>query len=148
MFIQEYPQWKRFYLPFSMRGLTVLDVGAGEGETARFFLENGAKKIVCIEPNHRAFEYLLGNARHRPMECFNKRFDLDDLVFRFFDFMKMDIEGYEEQLLGVQLEKPSVIEIHGLQLRDKFNGGGYMIKDVGHDDRCCTCYAYWGISHV
>jgi hypothetical protein len=36
--------WKKNYLPISVNNLVVLNVGAGEGEIARFFLANGAEK--------------------------------------------------------------------------------------------------------
>ena len=116
MFLYEHDEWLKYYLPISMKGLTVLDVGAGEGETARFYLEHGAKKVLCVEPDKNCFMRLKENAVGRPLVCFNKRFSIDDLNL-LFDFMKMDIEGYEEALLDVPIKKPCVIEVHGLQLR-------------------------------
>ncbi len=60
--------------------------------------------------------------------------------------MQMDIEGYEEALLGVELSVPAVIEVHGLQLRDKFLKKGYRISysnfDVERGFACCS-YAFW-----
>jgi hypothetical protein len=58
----------------------------------------------------------------------------------------MDIEGYEEALLGVKLETPAAIEVHGLQLCDKFEAAGWRIKAL--NEECekgygCTKYAYW-----
>jgi hypothetical protein len=50
IFIGEYADWETFYLPVNVKGLTVLDVGAGEGETARFYLEHGAKKLFALNP--------------------------------------------------------------------------------------------------
>src|SRR6266487_1224904 len=40
--------WHRAYLPC---GDVVLDVGAGNGETAQFYLNHGAKHVVCVEPD-------------------------------------------------------------------------------------------------
>jgi len=127
MFIYNYVDWLKYYLPTSVKGLTVLDVGAGEGETARFFLEHGARKVLCIEPDEDCFVRLEKNSLGRPIECFHKRFNVGDLNLQF-DFMKMDIEGYEEALLDVLVEKPCVVEVHGLQLREKFEKAGYTIR--------------------
>jgi predicted RNA methylase len=139
MFIHEYDEWLEYYLPIPVRGLTVLDVGAGEGETARFYLEHGAKKVLAIEPDEACFVRLKENAVGKPLECFNRRFCLDDLKLQF-DFMKMDIEGFEEALLSVPIQKPCVLEVHGLQLVEKFRQAGYVVRN--ESIRGCTSYAY------
>lgn len=146
-YVLEYQDWLENYLPISVKGLTILDVGAGEGETARFYLEHGAKKVLCIEPHHESYLRLAMNAKNRPMVCFNKRFTLSDLQMQF-DFMKMDIEGYEEPLLNVQFTKPCVIEVHGLQLRDKFAKAGWIIKKSGHHDFGSTDHAYKNLPYM
>jgi SAM-dependent methyltransferase len=128
MFVDEGDEWKKHYLPINVKGLTVLDVGAGEGETARFFLEHGARKVLCIEPDEACFRRLTENARDRPLTCFKKRFSKDDLNLPF-DFMKMDIEGFEVELLGAHFGKPCVVEVHGQELRERFAGEGYAIED-------------------
>jgi predicted RNA methylase len=127
-YIYERDDWLKSYLPIDIKDLTALDVGAGEGESARFYLENGASKVICIECDDLSFKKLKENAMKFPLECFHKRFSIEDLGLKF-DFMKMDIEGYEEELLGIAIEKPCVIEVHGLQLREKFMKAGYMIKN-------------------
>lgn len=142
MFLDDADEWNKHYLPINMKGLTVLDVGAGEGETARFYLEHGAKKVLCIEPDKTCFKKLKENAIGKPIKCYNERFSLDDLKLPF-DFMKMDIEGYEEELLGTPNEKPCVIELHGLPLRDKFKKAGYKIRDKDWTD--WLSYAYKNI---
>lgn len=145
MFMNERSGWFKFYLPINVQGLTVLDVGAGEGETAKFFLEHGARKVICIEPHDASFRMLQLNAKVKPIVALNKKFDLADLD-RKFDFMKMDIEGYEEALLDVKIKKPAVVEIHGLQLRDKFVRAGWKIKYVTakpYREFYCACYGYW-----
>ncbi len=142
MILLENIDWQTHYVPINLKGKTVLDVGAGEGETAKFFLEHGAQKVVCVEPDQECFKRLVYNAeRHKELVPINAPFDLGMLKLSF-DFMKMDIEGYEQILLGVQLPKPSVLEIHGLYLRDAFKAKGYrMARHVGTD---WTCYGYWG----
>ena len=67
MFLSEYTKWKKWYLPpdhrKGIKGQVVLDVGAGCGETAYFFLKNGASKVISIEPDKKAFEILSENSR-------------------------------------------------------------------------------------
>lgn len=138
--------WSKYYLPIDVRGLTILDIGAGEGETAKFFLDHGAAKVICIEPEPTALKILQTNALNHPgkIVIYPKPFELSDLSIKH-DFMKMDIEGYEEALLTIeQLPAPSVIEIHGLQLRDKFRKQKYRIDDSPTVNGIgCTSFAYW-----
>ena len=144
LFLDE--EWARYYLPIDVTGLTILDIGAGEGETAKFFLDHRASKVICIEPEPSAIQILEANALNHPgkIEVHPKFFELSDLSIKH-DFMKMDIEGYEESLLNVaQLPAPSVIEIHGLQLRDRFKKQPYRIDDTPTKKSInCVSFAYW-----
>lgn len=55
--------YRRYYLPsFPLEGKTVLDIGAGGGETAYVFLKAGAKEIVSVEADPYVERYLRGNA--------------------------------------------------------------------------------------
>jgi hypothetical protein len=124
--------WEQMYLPIDVTDKTVLDVGAGQGESARFFLEHGATKIICIEPDPSATPNLAFNAsKHKELECYFRCFQLSDLADFQYDFLKMDIEGYEEMLLDLPtpLSKSYAIEVHGLQLAEKFVKKGYTIHD-------------------
>jgi predicted nicotinamide N-methyase len=48
---REWQSWKSWYLPpWSLKGKTVLDVGAGCGETALFYYLHGASRVIAIEP--------------------------------------------------------------------------------------------------
>lgn len=91
----------------------VLDVGAGCGETALFFFLNGARKVICVEPNSNLVAYLRRNARlnHWNVEVLDVPFNLDMLSLKF-DFMKMDGEGCEEELLKAEKLPPAAIEVH------------------------------------
>ena len=131
MFVGESPSWKKWYLPVDVQGLTILDVGAGEGESARFYLEHGAKKVICIECDDVAFKNLALNAVGKPMECYHKRFDLSDLK-REHDFLKLDIEGGEAALLDLKshVSVPCVIELHSIELAKAFYKKGYTLKNV------------------
>jgi SAM-dependent methyltransferase len=143
MILRETTDWSKHYLPIDLKGKTVLDVGSGEGETARFFLQHGAAKVICIEPDKEAFSYLKLNASKNRLIALNKTFELTDLSIPH-DFLKMDIEGYEEILLTVKLNTPTVLEVHGLQLRDKFRKAGWRIdNEATKKDYACTSYAYW-----
>jgi hypothetical protein len=146
MIFNETEDWIQYYKPIDVNGLTVLDIGAGEGETAKFYIEHGAKKVICVEPSRIAFGVLKDNAaRHSEIMPINKSFSLSDLSLSH-DFLKIDIEGYEELLLNIRLEQPAVIELHGLQLRDKFQQKGFRIIDTserGYGCNGCTSYAFW-----
>lgn len=131
LYIAEYAVWKKYYAPFSLEGKTILDVGAGEGETARFFIEQGAASVICIEFDHECLLSLRANARNRPITVIPEKFKIEHLNLDF-DFMKMDIEGYEEALLGMNIEFPCVIEVHGLQLLDRFISQGYKLVHQGY----------------
>jgi len=83
----ELDMWHKHYLPI---GQTVLDVGAGCGETALFYLKHGAQRVICIEADKTALELLV------------KNFGSDDrvsIVSARVDSIKIDIEGDEENLV-------------------------------------------------
>lgn len=107
--------WERFYLPVDPAGLTVLDIGAGCGETAAFYLAHGAEKVISIEPVPSAFSILKRNVEKNGLNVvtINDFFRLNHLSLEH-DLMKMDIEGAEKLLLGYhrKLETPIVIEAH------------------------------------
>ena len=147
MINRETSDWEKHYLPIDLHGKVVLDVGAGEGETAMFFLQHGASKVICIEAEPGAYGYLALNQRKHPkyITATNSKFELSQLNIPH-DFLKMDIEGYEEILLDVKLKTPAATEVHGLQLCDKFKAAGWRINTTNTD--CakgygCVRYAYW-----
>ena len=147
MILKQTPEWQRHYLHFSVCQKVVLDVGAGEGETARLFLQFGAKRVICIEPEESAFRWLKNNAAtHRDLlEIYQKQFTLADLQ-RPFEILKMDTEGYEECLLGIKLKIPAVVEVHGLPLVERFKKDGWYIEPLNAEvakGYGCTNYAYW-----
>lgn len=109
----EWLDWKRYYLPFSLEGATILDVGSGCGETAMFYFLHGARRVVCVEPDKRLSTIVAQNIRSNGWnaEVLNRPFGLD-LLTDEFDFMKMDCEGCETQLLRAVSIPPCVIEVH------------------------------------
>ncbi|MDA4137131.1 MAG: hypothetical protein OK449_09090 [Thaumarchaeota archaeon] len=119
-----YTQWSYDYIPteFSLKGLTVLDAGAGCGETAHLFLENGAAKVIAIEPDPSACENLRQTIKVNdwPVEVIQEPFKLEHLKLKF-DFCKMDIEGGEAELLKLDaLPFPISIEVHSEELKRQF----------------------------
>ena len=118
---REWKMWKEFYLPpFGLEGMTILDVGAGCGETAHFFFEHGAARVVAIEPDRKALRFLRENSRRNKwhIRIVPRPFRIGDLQEKH-DFMKMDGEGCERLLLRLPrdaLLKPSVIEAHNVEV--------------------------------
>ena len=127
-FIKYWEVWRKCYLPkFSLEGKTVLDVGAGCGETAMLFFMHGAEKVVAVEPDSKAVECLRENIERNKwnVEVIPECFSLEHLKLQF-DYMKMDCEGCEEMLLHIpELNKPSVIEVHKNDLLRQFEGRGW-----------------------
>lgn len=135
--LSEWSRWKKWYLPFAVRGMTVLDVGAGGGETAHLFFQSGAKRVIAVELDELAVSSLEENKRANGwnMEIIPGGFDLSLLKMEF-DLMKMDIDGAEASLLSLEkLEKPSIVETHTPELTAKFQEkfGMKVIGTLGRD---------------
>ena|SRR5438094_3211210 len=95
----ELARWHEWYLP--VKG-TVLDLGAGAGETAQFFLNHGADRVVCIEADPEALRLL------------HENFDNDKritIVAAHLDKIKSDIEGSERDMT-VEVHFPFKIKKH------------------------------------
>src|SRR5437899_4882266 len=84
---EELELWHRFYLPV---GKTVLDLGAGCGETAFFYLNHGAEKVICVEGDPGAATLLRKNFGSDPRVT---------IIPEFINSIKMDIEGAEENMI-------------------------------------------------
>jgi hypothetical protein len=123
MMLYEWGTWTRCYAPrgFDFHGKTVLDVGAGEGETVELYRLLGAKKFICVEPDPQRASRLRENSKRNgwETEVFEEPFSLKFLE-RDFDFMKMDCEGCERILLGMHLSFPCMIETHGSSTAEGF----------------------------
>jgi hypothetical protein len=126
-FIDEWNVWKNCYLPrFSLKGKTVLDIGAGCGETAFFYFLHGAKKVVAIEPYVKAVSILRENAEINKwnVHIIPEKFKLEHLEIPH-DFMKVDIEGGEVELLKVEINEPCIVEVHNNELKTEFKRRGF-----------------------
>ncbi len=84
---RELPLWHRCYLPV---GKTVLDVGAGMGETALFYLNHGASRVICIEADPESLKHLRENFRNDPRI---------QVIDAHIDSVKVDIEGGERGMV-------------------------------------------------
>ena len=114
--------WKRYYLPpFSLEGKTVFDAGAGCGETAHFYLLNGAKKVIANEVNTASIAFIAQNALTNGwnVEIIPRAFEIGMLSSYSYDFLKMDIEGGERGLLAYDGKlQPCVIEVHDEETKE------------------------------
>ncbi len=111
---REIKMWEREYLIIDLKGKTVLDIGAGCGETAAFFLHNGAKKVIAIEGDKYAVEVMKENISRNGMnvEPICSRFNKEHIEIKH-DFMKVDCEGGERELLNYHEQLgPCVVEAH------------------------------------
>lgn len=128
--------WINEYLPdFSLKGKTVLDVGSGCGESAYFFLSHGAKKVICIEQSYSRVLHLIRNNRnwskgkeYNVLEVLHKRFNPENDLKIKADFMKVDIEGFEQLLLNYNITIPTVLEVHTWYLVEQFIKKGFRFK--------------------
>ena len=123
MMLYEWGTWMRYYVPrgFDLHGKTVLDVGAGEGETVELYRLLGAKRFICVEPDPQRAGRLRDNSARNGwgVEVYEEPFSLKFLE-REFDFMKMDCEGCERILLETRVAFPCVLETHGSSITEGF----------------------------
>jgi hypothetical protein len=129
MLLNEWIEWEKVYkAPFSLKGKTVLDVGAGCGETALFYFLKGAEKVICVESNPMCGSYLEKNRAFNNwnMEIYLEPFKLEHLTLNF-DLCKMDIEGGEKDLLLLdRIDFPLCLEVHGKVLLEAFSKLGFI----------------------
>jgi hypothetical protein len=116
------------YLPkFSLKGKTVLDIGACCGESANIFLKAGAKKVVCIEPNLNRVKYIEFNKKNLGwnVDVIPEKAAPKHIIETSPDLIKCDIEGYEMDLIDYLPKYPCVLEVHNYWIRDKFAERGF-----------------------
>ncbi len=112
----ELVKWHVYYLPRNgklpdpvLKGTAaVLDIGAGNGETCQFYLNHGARRVICIEPMSNLLVENFGSDGRVTI--------LPDYV----GFIKSDCEGGERDMVVegghgvpsrwhvVQRENPSI----------------------------------------
>jgi SAM-dependent methyltransferase len=130
LMIEEQPSWSYYLPPYSLKRKVILDVGAGSGETARFFVNHGASRVYCCEISQEGLKGLnLNKARGKPITIIPEPFNLNMVEKIKPDFIKMDIEGYETPLLNEDLSKmpDTVLEAHNCYVIDGFKERGFKV---------------------
>lgn len=132
--------WAEVYGKSDFSGELVLDIGADRGSTAEFFLNNGARSVVCSEPaNSVYYRELRGLADRDDRICVvrpvlsPKR--AEGLLMAWKpDTLKLDCEGCEEHFVDAIAEHrpPCVLaEAHSLEvfmtLSEKMKDAGYTL---------------------
>ena len=134
MMLYEWGTWLKCYAPagFDFRGKTVLDVGAGEGETVELYRQLGAARFLCVEMDHERAERLRANASRNGWDAqvFEEPFSPRLLQLQF-DFMKMDCEGCETSLIGAEIGFPCVLETHEPSTTEAFVKQGFAVVKPG-----------------
>ena len=120
-------QW-HWYIPRGgLEGKTVLDIGAGCGETTYLFLEHGAKEVIAIEPDLKRVAMFRRNMWRFNWKAtlYGRRFEPSDLDIPH-DFLKADMEGYEQLMLDrPEKIRPCTLEVHTHYLRERFEVLGF-----------------------
>jgi 16S rRNA G966 N2-methylase RsmD len=118
----EWDDWKNQYAPLDLRGKTVLDAGAACGDTAMFFISQGAKRVISVEPDSERFACLKRNveAHGWPVEVLNRKLEARDLSNPEIDFAKIDIEESDKDLLKLDSLPPCAIETHWEEVTNAF----------------------------
>jgi hypothetical protein len=114
--------------PFSLEGKTVLDIGACCGETAWYYLQQGAKKVTAIECDTKRLVILKDNIKRLGLniDVVAEPFAVSHLTDFDYDFIKCDVEGYEMLLLESKLKlKPCIVEVHNRWIKDQFEKAGF-----------------------
>lgn len=125
--------WEQYYLP--PRSLPndslIVDIGAGEGETAVFYSRHGYRRFVLIEP--RVSPHLLHNVSllERLAGCsVTLRTRLQPGALLPAQFVKMDCEGCEE-VIDYPPDIPGVVEVHSQRAYLKYAQLGFRaVKQV------------------
>jgi SAM-dependent methyltransferase len=137
VYLYERKRWENQYLPpYGVKDKTILDIGAGAGETAKFFLDHGAKNIIAVEINPYALPSLRRNASKHHITVIEKPFATSMLQLPH-DYMKMDIEGYETSLLMDDClewyKKPCIVEAHNKFIIDGLTKAGFQGDETPRD---------------
>ena len=124
--------------PFSLKGKTVLDVGASNGECAWWYMKKfGASHVVSVECAPEQIVYLKHNQEYLSkhfgkVDVIAEPFNIKHLSYAKYDFIKCDCEGYEMILIDYLNQgntlPPTVVEAHTDWIRDRFLEKGFTVK--------------------
>jgi len=113
--INQWDEWVKHYLPpFSLKGLDLLSVGAGCGETTDLYFLMGARSVIAVESDDKEATILQYNADRNGWNCtvLREALSLRHLSMPF-SYAKVDCENCEtilEQLKTIDF--PLVVEVH------------------------------------
>jgi hypothetical protein len=129
--------WEKYYLPprsIAHDGL-IVDIGAGEGETAIFYMKHGYTNFRLVEVEPASLPFLSFNVeilrRHGcRVDVKYRSAKNEDMVSA--SFIKMDCEGCEMGLIAdYPKDVPSVIEVHSNDAASKYAMLGFRhVKKV------------------
>lgn len=127
MYLRDNKEWNYYLPPNGIKDKLILDVGGGCGETAKFFLEKGASQVDIIESNEKCREYLKYNSLYHNIKYKIKEFCLLDISRAKYDLIKIDIEGYETELIPYLhwISRNIVLETHSQYITNKFIEKGF-----------------------
>jgi hypothetical protein len=119
------------------KDITILDVGAGEGETIAFWFLHGYSKFVAVEIDRQQTRRLQRSVRT------NNRLKItfSDTYVQFLDavqFAKIDCEGCESEMLtdAKKVQYSFAMERHSRFLEERFRSlYGKRIMDEARDKR-------------
>lgn len=135
LYLFENKYWSYYIPPSGLKHKRVLDVGGGCGETAKYFLDRGADHVHIIESNKECERYLKYNkiTSNNKMTYEICRFKMDSRMINdinnYYDLLKLDIEGYEMELLPYldRLNIDIISESHCNYITDKLLENGFKI---------------------
>ena len=127
IYLRERKGWGLYLPPNGVKNKLILDIGGGCGETAKFFLEEGALRVDIIEMNKECEKFLEYNSLYHNIGYRIKKFDLSDIAKDKYDLIKIDIEGYESELIPYLdlINIDIVLETHSQYITDKFMENGF-----------------------
>jgi len=145
IYLREKKDWNYYLPPSGLKDKIVLDVGGGCGETAKFFIENGALGVNIIEMNKECEKFLEYNSLYHNIKYRIKKFDLSDMLKDKYDLIKIDIEGYEIELLPYlnEINIDIVLESHSQYTTDKFIENGFTYCELIKEKR-----SLWGVTQL
>lgn len=128
--------WTRDYLPKGgLKGKLAVDFGAGAGESTLFLLKSGARGVLAVEPDPVAFSYLQENMKGFSVRCKQEKFTAELLESIATDFVKLDVEGAESELLKIEELPPSIsVEVHSLELLKALTEKFPQFRNLGKNE--------------
>jgi hypothetical protein len=132
--------WDQDYILPKRKVDKIFDVGCDFGSSMiYFYFAHGIKTFSICDLSKTMIKFCKINAKLNDWsieESFCKPYSNDMIRTIEFDLMKMDIEGYERELLLLkEIDFPVVLEVHGKKLRDAFESRGFKAHVTKHEGR-------------